>query len=82
MADSDEPLSETVNLEATNTDVDLSTNDVAENTTLVYEDVGPSLEEIETAKAHIAHIRSEKGLDTGSDELGPNAADLEAALNV
>ena len=102
MAGIEEPFPQIAGLQITNIDAELSTDVVAEETSLLcedagpsledikaaeessvlHEDTGPSLEDIETAKAHIAYIRAEKGLDTGSDELGANAADLQAALNV
>lgn len=34
------------------------------------------------AREHIRHIRREKGLGDGTEQIGHNASDLEAALNV
>lgn len=34
------------------------------------------------AREHIRYIRREKGLGDGNEQIGHNASDLEAALNV
>lgn len=34
------------------------------------------------AREHIRHIRREKGLGDGNEQIGHNASDLESALNV